>query len=96
MTSSHQPPDVLGCTRATMADNMGGDVVTRSETHKVGTSSDQRMQLAFVESEVLVSADQHDAVNKFPGVVHTARHNNRVVRARSRWPNPKEREAPKV
>jgi hypothetical protein len=41
-----------------------------------------------VKSELLVIADQHAAVNTFPGLVHTARHTTRVVRTRSRWPNP--------
>ncbi len=33
-------------------------------------------------------ADQHAAVNTFPGLVHTARHTTGVDRARSRDPNP--------
>ena len=37
--------------------------------------------------EVLVIADQHAAVNAFPGLVHTARHTTRVVCTRSRRPN---------
>ena len=31
-----------------------------------------------VKSESLVIADQHAAVNTFPGLVHTARHTTRV------------------
>ena len=96
MTSNHHAPYVLGCTRATMAGTMGCDGATRSESHKTGPSSDRRLQLAFVKSELLVIADQHAAVNTFPGLVHTARHTTRVVRTRSRWPNPQGREAPKV
>jgi hypothetical protein len=88
MTSSHHAPYVLGCTRATMAGTMGCDGVTRSESHKTGPSSDRRLQPAFVKSELLVIADQHAAVNTFPGLVHTARHTTRVVCTRSRWPNP--------
>ncbi len=38
--------------------------------------------------ESLVIADQHAAVNTFPGPVHTARHTMGVDRARSRDPNP--------
>ena len=30
--------------------------------------------LAYMKSELLVIADQHAAVNTFPGLVHTARH----------------------
>ena len=49
-----------------------------------------------MKSELLVIVDQHATVNTFPGLVHTARHTTRVVRTRSRWPNPLGREAPKV
>ena len=37
-------------------------------------SSDCRLQPACMKSELLVIADQHAAVNTFPGLVHTARH----------------------
>ena len=40
-----------------------------------------------MKSELLVIADQHAAVNAFPGLVHTARHTTRVVCTRSRRPN---------
>ena len=39
--------------------------------------------------ESLVIADQHAAVNTFPGLVHTARHIMGVGFTRSRWPNRK-------
>ena len=58
-------------------------------------SSDRRLQPACVKPELLVIADQHVAVNTFPGLVHTARHTTRVVCTRSRRPN-LAREAPKV
>ncbi len=96
MTSSHHAPYVPGCTRATMGDTTGCDTARWSESLKVVPSSDRRLQLASVKSELLVIADQHAAVNTFPGLVHTARHPTRVVRTRSRWPNPQGREAPKV
>ena len=41
---------------------------------KTDLSSDCRLQLACMKSELLVIADQHAAVNAFPGLVHTARH----------------------
>ena len=41
---------------------------------KPGLSSDGRLQLACLKSELLVTACQHSAVNMFPGLVHTARH----------------------
>jgi len=56
---------------------------------KVGLSSDCRLQLACMKSELLVIADQHAAVNTFPGLVHTARHTTRVYNTRSRWGNRK-------
>ena len=37
-------------------------------------SSDSSLQLDYLKSESLVMADQHAAVNTFPGLVHTARH----------------------
>ena len=57
---------------------------------KAGPSSDWRLQPASMKSELLVIADQHAAVNAFPGLVHTARHTTRVVCTRSRRPNRKE------
>ena len=54
---------------------------------KAGPSSDWRLQPASMKSELLVIADQHAAVNAFPGLVHTARHTTRVDCTRSRRPN---------
>ena len=53
-------------------------------------SSDRRLQPACVKSESLVIADQHAAVNTFPGLVHTARHTMGVGNTRSRLSNRKE------
>ena len=50
---------------------------------KNGLSSDCRLQLACMKLELLVIADQHAAVNTFPGLVHTARHTMRVDNTRS-------------
>ncbi len=61
-----------------------------SKSLKAGLSSDCRPQLACMKSELLVIADQHAAVNTFPGLVHTARHTTRVYNTRSRWGNRKE------
>ena len=44
------------------------------QNFKNGLSSDCRLQLACMKSELLVIADQNVAVNTFPGLVHTARH----------------------
>jgi hypothetical protein len=46
--------------------------------------------------ESLVIADQHAAVNTFPGLVHTARHITKAGCTRSRQINPQGGEAPKV
>ena len=62
---------------------------------KACPSSDRGLQPAPAKSELLVIADQHAAVNAFPGLVHTARHTTRVVCTRSRRPN-LVREASKV
>ncbi len=50
---------------------------------KSGLSSDCRLKFACMKSELLVIADQHAAVNTFPGLVHTARHTMRVGNTRS-------------
>ena len=55
-----------------------------------------RLQLACLKLESLVIADQHAAVNTFPGLVHTARHITKAGCTRSRHTNPQGREAPKV
>ena len=63
------------------------DTARWSKPHKNSLSSDRRLQPACVKPELLVIADQHAAVNTFPGLVHTARHTTRVVCTRSRRPN---------
>src|SRR5471030_1584458 len=53
-------------------------------------SSDCTLQLECMKSESLVIADQHAAVNTFPGLVHTARHIMGVGFPRRRCANRKE------
>ncbi len=77
-TSSHHGPYVQGYTRATMVGTKGCDTVMWSESQKAGLSSDRSLQLDSVKLESLVIAYQNDAVNTFPGLVHTARQVNRV------------------
>ena len=84
MTSNHHAPYDLGYTRATMAGTKGCEAARRSQSQKAGLSSDCRLQLACMKSELLVIADQHAAVNTFPGLVHTARHTMGVGFTRSR------------
>ncbi len=74
MTSSQHGSYVLGYTHATMGGTKGCKRVIWSQSHKAILSSDRRLQLASVKSELLVTAGQHTAVNTFPGLVHTARH----------------------
>ena len=57
---------------------------------KSDLSSDRRLQLASLKLEWLVIADQHAAVNTFPGLVHTARHTMGVGFTRSRCANRKD------
>ena len=84
MTSNHHAPYVLGYTRATMVGTKGSETARWSESQKADPSSDCRLQPACMKSESLVIADQHAAVNTFPGLVHTARHTTRVCNTRSR------------
>ncbi len=51
-------------------------------------SSDCTLQLECMKSESLVIADQHAAVNTFPGLVHTARHTMGVGSTRRRCADP--------
>ena len=88
MTSNHHAPYVLGHTRATMAGTTRSDSASWSGSQKVGRSSDRRLQPACVKPELLVIADQHAAVNTFPGLVHTARHTTKVGNTRSRGSEP--------
>ena len=84
MTSNHHAPYDLGYTRATMAETKGSEAVMRSESQKYRPSSDCSLQLDYTKLESLVIADQHAAVNTFPGLVHTARHTMGVGSTRSR------------
>ena len=54
-------------------------------------SSDCTLQLECMKLELLVIADQHAAVNTFPGLVHTARQAMEVGSTRSRYLNLRER-----
>ena len=84
MTSSHHGPYVQGYTRATMGDTKSRELARVSQSQKVVLSSDWSLQLDSMKPESLVIADQHAAVNTFPGLVHTARHTMGVVWTRSR------------
>ncbi len=83
MTSNHHGPYVQGYTRATMAGTKRSESARWSKSQKTGLSSDWSLQLDSMKLESLVIADQHAAVNTFPGLVHTARHTTRVDSTRS-------------
>ena len=84
MTSNHHAPYDLGYTRNTMVVNRGQQHREVKPTPKNDLSSDCRLKLACMKLELLVIADQHAAVNTFPGLVHTARHTMGVCNTRSR------------
>ena len=73
-----------------MAVNRGKQSGDAEQNPKNGPSSDCRLQPAYTKLELLVIADQHAAVNTFPGLVHTARHTMRAGNTRSQYPNRKE------
>ena len=73
MTSSPHGLYDQGYTRVTMAGTMGCEPARVSQSQKTGPSSDWSLQLDSMKEESLVIADQHAAVNTFPGLVHTAR-----------------------
>ena len=83
MTSSHHGLYVQGYTRATMAGTNRSKRAIWSQSEKACLSSDRSLQLDSVKLESLVIADQHAAVNTFPGLVHTARHITKVGCTRS-------------
>ncbi len=84
MTSSHHGPYDQGYTRATMGGTEGSKTARWSKSQKAIRSPDWGLQLDSKKSESLVIADQHAAVNTFPGLVHTARHTMGVCCTRSR------------
>ncbi len=96
MTSSPHGPYVQGYTRATMGCTEGRDPARGSQSQKTVLSSDWSLQLDSMKLESLVIADQHAAVNTFPGLVHTARHTMRVDCTGSRWANLSRGQAPMV
>ena len=74
MTSSPHGLYIQGDTRDTMDGTEGCKIARSSKSQKTVLSSDWSLQLDSMKLESLVIADQHAAVNTFPGLVHTARH----------------------
>ncbi len=96
MTSSPHGLHIQGYTRATMVCTKGCQPAKVSQSQKAYLSSDWSLQLDSMKLESLVIADQHAAVNTFPGLVHTARHTMRVGCTRSCRANPQGGQVPKV
>jgi hypothetical protein len=84
MTSSPHGLYAQGYTRATMGGTKSSNLARGSKSHKAILSSDWSLQLDSMKLESLVIADQHAAVNTFPGLVHTARHTRKIDCTRSR------------
>ena len=95
MTSNHHALYDLGLTRTTMAFNKEKRYSDVEQISKKRLSSDCRLQLACMKSELLVIVNQHVTVNTFPGLVHTARQAMKVGNTRSLLLNRKETQ-PKV
>ncbi len=96
MTSSPHGLYVQGYTRATMGCTKGRELARVSQSQKAVRSSDWSLQLDSMKLESLVIADQHAAVNTFPGLVDTARHTMRVDCTGSCWANLYRGQAPMV
>ena len=79
-----------------MGATMGCETVRWSQSLESIPSSDWSLQLDFMKLELLVIADQHAAVNTFPGLVHTARQAMEAGGTQSQCPNPSGRELFKV
>ncbi len=73
-----------------MAGTEGRKTARSSKSLKTGLSSDWSLQFDSMKVESLVIADQHAAVNTFPGLVHTARQAMKDGSTRSRYSNRKE------
>ncbi len=89
MTSSPHGPYDQGNTRNTMGGTKSSKLARASESQKTVHSSDWSLQFDSMKLESLVIADQHAAVNTFPGLVHTARHTTKVDLTGSRCANRK-------
>ena len=74
MTSSPHGPYGLGYTRATMAVTVGSEDCESGANPQKPSQFGLHSATRVHEAESLVIADQHAAVNTFPGLVHTARH----------------------
>ena len=67
MTSNQHGLYIQGYTHATMAGTMGRQPARGSQSNKAGLSSDCRLQLACMKSELLVTARQQQCGEYVPG-----------------------------
>jgi len=67
-----------------MGSTEGVETARWNKSQKAVRSPDWSLQLDSMKLESLVIANQHVAVNTFPGLVHTARHTMGVGCTRSR------------
>ena len=67
MMSNQHGLYIQGDTHATMVGTMGSEAARWSESCKVGLSSDCRLQLACMKSELLVTAGQQYCGEYVPG-----------------------------
>ena len=70
-----------------MGVTMGRKTARLSQSPKSTPSSDWSLKLDSMKPELLVIADQHAAVNTFPGLVHTARQAMEAGGTRSQYSN---------
>ena len=82
MTSGAQGPSGEAFTRTTRAGTEGSQPARGRQSQKADRSPDCRLKLDGMKSESLVIADQHVAVNTFPGLVYTGRKTMGVESAR--------------
>jgi hypothetical protein len=68
MTSSQHGLYIQGYTHATMVGTKGSEAARRSQSQKAGPSSDCRLQLACMKSELLVTAGQQYCGEYVPGL----------------------------
>ena len=73
MTSRHHGPCARASTRAAIAGTKGRTGGGERGTQHPGLSPEWRLQINSIKWELLVSADQHAAVDAVPGVVRKAR-----------------------
>ena len=90
MTSSIHGLYVQGYTRTTMDGTTGSESTMTSKSRQAGLSPDWSLQIGSMKLESLVIVDQHDTVNTFPCLVHTARHTTEVGGSRSGCANLRE------